>query len=321
MKKIYTVLLSGLFLLFMSSSALAVNLTATAHVQNIGDMSATSGTAVKIGTEGQSLRMEAFTLKTDDPNLSVVYSGHVENIGWQNEVRNGETAGTKGESKRIEAFKIRLEGADANKYDIYYRAHVENYGTLDWAKNGEMAGTSQHAFRCESLEITIKDKNAEAPGETEMPMIWAYDRQEGENLFRVNVLRKDNGKHILTGDPDLHRAAQIRANELLVLYSHTRPNGESPTQLARQTSEKLNNYRISENILTGTGGGARDFEIWENSPLHRENMISSTYDRIFSYNVAEGVNDQGKSPALQWFGLDIQAENQAAWDAWENGTY
>ena len=36
----------------------------------------------------------------------VIYRVHVQDIGWQNWVRNGRIAGTTGQSKRIEAIQI-----------------------------------------------------------------------------------------------------------------------------------------------------------------------------------------------------------------------
>jgi Clostridial hydrophobic W len=43
------------------------------------------------------------------PAPSVVYEAHIENIGWQGPKRNGETAGTTGQSLRLEALTVRLE--------------------------------------------------------------------------------------------------------------------------------------------------------------------------------------------------------------------
>ena len=39
----------------------------------------------------------------------VVYRAHVQNIGWQDWVSNGEKAGTSGQSLRVESVQIRLE--------------------------------------------------------------------------------------------------------------------------------------------------------------------------------------------------------------------
>ena len=64
----------------------------------------------------------------------------------QPEVTEGKLAGTAGKNQRVEAVRIKLSGALAEKYDIYYRAHVANYGWLSWTKNGEIAGST--GFGC-----------------------------------------------------------------------------------------------------------------------------------------------------------------------------
>ena len=39
----------------------------------------------------------------------IYYRAHVENVGWQDYVKNDEIAGTVGESLQIEAIQIKLE--------------------------------------------------------------------------------------------------------------------------------------------------------------------------------------------------------------------
>ncbi|MDV8932838.1 hypothetical protein [Leuconostoc citreum] len=46
-------------------------------------------------------------------NASVIpfisYQAHVQNVGWQGWVSNGQTAGTVGQALRVEAFKMELQ--------------------------------------------------------------------------------------------------------------------------------------------------------------------------------------------------------------------
>ena len=48
--------------------------------------------------------------------------------------KDGETSGTSGEAKRLEAIQIRLTGTNKNKYDIYYRVQAQTYGRLGLSK-------------------------------------------------------------------------------------------------------------------------------------------------------------------------------------------
>jgi N-acetylmuramoyl-L-alanine amidase CwlA len=127
-------------------------------------------------------------------NAAIIYQAHVENIGWQSEVRNGETAGTTGQALRLEGLMVRLENSNAhleieghienkgwigvkanselvgtvgeglrleaikinaNGLNIEYRVHSESYGWMDWKKNGEIAGTVGEAKRIEAIEIKL----------------------------------------------------------------------------------------------------------------------------------------------------------------------
>ena len=81
------------------------------HVQNIGTVHLDNiEPDTLIGTIGKSLRLEAFRLYlTGVPDKKLYYEAHVQDIGWQGVRKDGEMAGTTGQSKRIEAVKIWIE--------------------------------------------------------------------------------------------------------------------------------------------------------------------------------------------------------------------
>ena len=58
-----------------------------------------------------------------DTNLGVKYQVHVQNNGWMSWVNGSGTAGTTGQSLRVEAVRVLLTGASAGSYDIYYRTY------------------------------------------------------------------------------------------------------------------------------------------------------------------------------------------------------
>lgn len=130
--------------------------TLEGHVQRVGW---TRGTNT-VGTVGQSLRMEAIRAKIAGTQYdgSILYSSHVQRIGWQAEVSNGGLSGTTGQSLRVEAITMRLEGEIANHYNLWYRLHVQSFGWLDWVSNGEKAGTAGLSRRCESIEVCLLKK-------------------------------------------------------------------------------------------------------------------------------------------------------------------
>ncbi len=138
-----------------------------AHVQNIGWMGwAKNGESA--GSEGYSFRMEAVQIKlvkkgeTDSAisgsaaaysKLSVSYSSHVQNVGWQNAVSNGATSGTSGQSLRLEGMKINLSSYWGNQ--ISYRTHVQNIGWQNWVSSGALAGTTGQSLRLEAIQIKL----------------------------------------------------------------------------------------------------------------------------------------------------------------------
>lgn len=148
----------------------AKDIVFTTHIQNIGDTKP-ENIQNTLGTQGQSKRIEALTLKVNNNGSETLTGGisyrtHIQTIGWQSWKSDGEMSGTQGQSKRIEAVEIKLIGEIAKYYDIYYRTHVQQFGWLGWAKNGQTAGTSKCSYRMEALQMRLVPKGNVAPGNT-----------------------------------------------------------------------------------------------------------------------------------------------------------
>ncbi|PJI06577.1 MULTISPECIES: hypothetical protein [Clostridium] len=93
---------------------------------------------------------------TNIANVGVSYSGHVQNIGWQTPVSDGQEAGTDGKGLRVEALKLNLTNAPKGAA-IEYQAHVQNIGWQDWKQDGQEAGTDGKGLRVEALKIKLKN--------------------------------------------------------------------------------------------------------------------------------------------------------------------
>ena len=111
--------------------------------------------ASSIVTVEESNNPEIIEALNNLENLNVSYRTHVEQIGWQDYVSEGETAGTTGEGKRVEAICIRLNGSDTIK--VKYRAHVQDIGWQNWAYDGNIAGTTGQAKRIEAIQIELEN--------------------------------------------------------------------------------------------------------------------------------------------------------------------
>lgn len=93
---------------------------------------------------------------------SVVYCGHVQNIGWMDNVKDGDSAGTTGRSLRVEAMKIKLSSDQYADSSITYCTHIQNVGwEKQWRKDGEMTGTSGRSLRLEAIRIKLSGSIAD----------------------------------------------------------------------------------------------------------------------------------------------------------------
>ena len=81
---------------------------------------------------------------------------HVQNTGWTGRARDGELAGTTGQSRRLEAVRGSLTGdALMDGHSVWYRVHSQTYGWLGWAHDGEPAGTAGLAKRAEAIDVQV----------------------------------------------------------------------------------------------------------------------------------------------------------------------
>ena len=138
-----------------------------AHMQDVGWMSmVTDGNSAGIPDGNKELQALKINVADDlrgygQISGSVVYQAHVENVGWQKEVKDGQLAGTVGKNKHIEALRIKLTDQLAEKYDIYYRVNIEGRGWLDWTVNGGDSGSTGLDLAVRGIEIKICAKDGE----------------------------------------------------------------------------------------------------------------------------------------------------------------
>ena len=88
---------------------------------------------------------------------SICYTTHIQDIGWQNQVKDGEIAGTEGQAKRLEAIKITLK--DLKDVKIKYQTHVQDIGWQDWKYDGTLAGTEGESKRLEAIRIELEESD------------------------------------------------------------------------------------------------------------------------------------------------------------------
>ena len=88
---------------------------------------------------------------------SIYYTTHVQDIGWQKQVKDGEMAGTEGKSKRLEAIKINLQ--DLKDVKIKYQTHIQDIGWQGWKYDGNLSGTEGQSKRLEAIKIELEESD------------------------------------------------------------------------------------------------------------------------------------------------------------------
>lgn len=96
----------------------------------------------------------------DSLTTNVVYETHIQDIGWQGSKLDGQTAGTTGHSKRLEAIRITLEN-QMYTGGIEYSTHIQDIGWQGKKSNGVMSGTSGQSKRLEAIRINLTEEMAD----------------------------------------------------------------------------------------------------------------------------------------------------------------
>ena len=89
----------------------------------------------------------------------VSYRTHVQRVGWQQYVSDGDMSGTTGKSYRLEGINIRVSDLPYAG-GIQYRTHVQRIGWQDWRYDDQMSGTSGMSRRLEAIEIKLTGEMA-----------------------------------------------------------------------------------------------------------------------------------------------------------------
>lgn len=99
---------------------------------------------------------DAPTIKTD---TTLQYQTHVQNLGWQNTVNNGQISGTTGKGLRLESLKLNLKDQSCSG-TIQYKTHVQNLGWQNMVSDGQISGITGRALRVEAINISLTGEMA-----------------------------------------------------------------------------------------------------------------------------------------------------------------
>ena len=119
-----------------------------AHVQQKGWVEMSDNT---LGTIGQSLRLEAFSLLVKNNGVTQPINGtvHIQGIGDVSYGTSVNLFGTVGQEKRLESILINVGNG------VMYRTHVENVGWTKWVRSGDWSGTKGQGLRIEAIQFQV----------------------------------------------------------------------------------------------------------------------------------------------------------------------
>ena len=115
------------------------------------------------------------------------------------------------------------------------------------------------------------------------------DNYEAEVVRLVNAERAKYCLNALSADNEkLNKAAEIRAEEIASVFSHTRPNGTDCFTVLME--QGVSNRAMGENIARDRLTPEEVVEGWLNSSGHRANILNGSYTHI-----GVGYNENGNN--------------------------
>lgn len=122
---------------------------------------------------------------------------------------------------------------------------------------------------------------------------FAQNNTEAEVIAKVNDIRVANGLNALHYDASLEATADVRANELNVRFSHTRPDGSDWYTVNPD-------LMYGENLADGYNTADAVVNAWMASPDHKANILKPDFTTV----AVSSVVKNGKTYWAQEFGMD-----------------
>lgn len=132
----------------------------------------------------------------------------------------------------------------------------------------------------------------------------SIDHIEDQALDAINDFRNKNNLNTLVWDERLAAAAREKLNDQdnLNYFDHTSPEGKKAWDFILE--QKYNYKSAGENLAIDFENVSDAMIAWENSPTHKENMISKKYEDFgFAYKIID-INGIKSMSYVQMFGTE-----------------
>jgi uncharacterized protein YkwD len=126
------------------------------------------------------------------------------------------------------------------------------------------------------------------------------DHKEDSMITLINEARANAGLPPVQENAVLNEIAQVRLQEIMVSFSHERPDGHTKAELLEAAGVSPSNY-MSENIISGTAESTPEslMKSFMASSVHRAWILS---EEVNAVGVAIGRNEYNQIYAVQIFG-------------------
>ena len=139
------------------------------YVENVGWLDWATNDQIS-GSVGYGNSLKAIEIKlvekgqpapgdTEKPNIikpiTVVYQSYIENEGWQNIKENGETSGTTGQGKPLEALKIMITNQGDIAGSIEYSTYEGILGWQNYVGANQISGSIGQGKKIEAIKIRL----------------------------------------------------------------------------------------------------------------------------------------------------------------------
>lgn len=105
--------------------------------------------------------IENYQILKPEQDISTHYSTHIQNIGWQDWLQNGDVSGTVGKGLRLEGVRIYLISKSNYDLSVSYSTHIQNIGWQEPQSAGYSSGTTGKGLRLEAIKINLSGSDSD----------------------------------------------------------------------------------------------------------------------------------------------------------------
>lgn len=225
--------------------------------------------------------------KSEEPEFTVEDYNAVLFVKKAVNVRKGPSTDYEKIGGLNKGDQIQITGiADTGWYQIQYNgatAYVASSYLMDEASYQAMIA-EEEAAALAAQQAAQQQAAAEQAAAEQAALQQQQQQQVAQGDYKAQVVaimnqeRANAGVGGISQNASLDAVAQIRAQEIALSFSHTRPNGTSCFTVLDEGG--IAYMTAGENIAAGYGDPASVMSGWMNSPGHRANILNGSFGQV-----------------------------------------